>query len=215
MNRANKDDDHAEGPSGVESEGTAEAEAIADRLRADRPWLARRGIELTQWGRDHASGKVKDYLSHYDDAARQVLPAGDDERERRQERDQRREQAAADSRGGVADDSDSQDHRTRCDLAQGHRIEELRPRHPVVGDDRVVLHQRDDHEAAPEGQGAYLDRYPGQRADAASGDRWPGDRRASQVTPGQSRARQSRPDESRSAVRQPGEKRQRAERSPG
>jgi hypothetical protein len=73
MSRANKDDDHAEGPSGVESEGTAEAEAIADRLRADRPWLARRGIELTQWGRDHASGKVKVYLSHYDDAARQVL----------------------------------------------------------------------------------------------------------------------------------------------
>jgi hypothetical protein len=35
--------------------------------------LARRGIELTQWGRDHASGKVKGYLSHYDDAARQVL----------------------------------------------------------------------------------------------------------------------------------------------
>lgn len=73
MSRADKDDDHAEGPSGVESEGTAETEAIADRLSADRPWLARRGIELTQWGPDPASGKVKVYLAQYDDAARQVL----------------------------------------------------------------------------------------------------------------------------------------------
>jgi hypothetical protein len=40
---------------------------------AERAWLACRGIELTQWGRDHASRKVKVYLSHYDDAARQVL----------------------------------------------------------------------------------------------------------------------------------------------
>ena len=73
MSRDSKNDDHAEGSPGLESAGTAEADPIADRLRPDRPWLARRGIELTQWGRDHASGKVKVYLSHYDDAARQVL----------------------------------------------------------------------------------------------------------------------------------------------
>jgi hypothetical protein len=57
----------------VESEDAAETGAITDRLRADRAWLARRGIELIQWGPDPASGKVKVYLSHYDDAARQVL----------------------------------------------------------------------------------------------------------------------------------------------
>jgi hypothetical protein len=73
MSRDSKDDDHARGPSELESEGTAETGAIADRLRADRPWLARHGIELTQWGPDPASGKVKIYLAHYDDAARQVL----------------------------------------------------------------------------------------------------------------------------------------------
>jgi hypothetical protein len=73
MSRDNKDDDHAEGPAGVESEGTAETGAIAARLDADWAWLARHGIELTQWGPDPASGKVKVYLAHYDDAARQVL----------------------------------------------------------------------------------------------------------------------------------------------
>ena len=49
---------------------------------------------------------------------------------------------------GVADDGDGQHHRAGSYLAQGNRIEELRPGHPVIrGDDRV-LHQRDDHEAA-------------------------------------------------------------------
>jgi hypothetical protein len=73
MSRDNKDDDHAERSPGLEHEAIAETGAIADRLRADRPWLARHGIELTQWGPDPASGKVKVYLAHYDDAARQVL----------------------------------------------------------------------------------------------------------------------------------------------
>jgi hypothetical protein len=43
------------------------------RLAADRRWLAEQGAELSQWGPDQASGKVRVYLAHYSDEARQVL----------------------------------------------------------------------------------------------------------------------------------------------
>lgn len=47
--------------------------AIIERLRRDREWLAGQGIDLTQYGPDPESGKVKVYLARYSDDARQAL----------------------------------------------------------------------------------------------------------------------------------------------
>jgi hypothetical protein len=46
---------------------------VCARLRADRTWLVAQGIELTQFGPDTESGKVRVYLARYSDAARQLL----------------------------------------------------------------------------------------------------------------------------------------------
>jgi hypothetical protein len=43
------------------------------QLSADTVWLAEHGAELSQWGPDHASGKVRVYLARYSEEARQVL----------------------------------------------------------------------------------------------------------------------------------------------
>ena len=47
--------------------------AIMERLHADFEWLAERGIQLSQYGPDPVSGKVRVYLAHYSDDARQML----------------------------------------------------------------------------------------------------------------------------------------------
>lgn len=44
-----------------------------ERLRRDREWLADQGVELSQFGPDAESGRVKIYLTHYSDEARQLL----------------------------------------------------------------------------------------------------------------------------------------------
>ncbi len=44
-----------------------------ERLRADQDWLGGQGIQLSQWGPDPDSGKVRVYLAHFSEAARQLL----------------------------------------------------------------------------------------------------------------------------------------------
>jgi hypothetical protein len=46
---------------------------ITGRIGLDERALAREGVELTQWGPDPCSGKVKIYLTHYSRAAARVL----------------------------------------------------------------------------------------------------------------------------------------------
>jgi hypothetical protein len=46
---------------------------ITARIRADQEWLARHGVELTSYGPDPASDKVRIHLTTYSDAARDVL----------------------------------------------------------------------------------------------------------------------------------------------
>src|SRR5215472_7848062 len=72
-------------------------------------------------------------------AADQVEPAAaeQDERKRGTERDHRGEDPADEAGRGVADDGDGLDHWAGGDLAQGDRVEELGPGHPVVMADRV------------------------------------------------------------------------------
>lgn len=55
------------------SSSAAEHEAIMERLNADHDWLASQGVELSQWGPDPDSGKVRVYLAHFTEAARQLL----------------------------------------------------------------------------------------------------------------------------------------------
>jgi hypothetical protein len=55
--------------------GAPGAAATMARLNADRDWLAARGIELTQYGPDPGSGKVRVYLARYTEEARQLLDA--------------------------------------------------------------------------------------------------------------------------------------------
>jgi len=86
----------------------------------------------------------------------------EDERERRQERDDGSEQGAGETVGGVADGGDRRDDGTGGDLAERHGVEEAGVGHPVVGVDRVALHQGDDHEAAAEGERTDLERGPGE-----------------------------------------------------
>jgi hypothetical protein len=52
---------------------SAKYTAIMERLRADRGWLAEQGVQLSQWGPDPGSGKVRVYLAHYNEDARRVL----------------------------------------------------------------------------------------------------------------------------------------------
>ena len=66
----------------------------------------------------------------------------------------------ADERDGVRD-------RAGRELPEGDGVEELGLGHPAVPVDRVVLHQRDDHEAAAERQRADLERRPGERRRAS------------------------------------------------
>ena len=60
------------GMSESSSESATQA-AIKERLSADWQWLAERGVRLSQWGPDPVSGKVRVYLVHYSEDARQVL----------------------------------------------------------------------------------------------------------------------------------------------
>ena len=55
------------------SSESARHATIKARLSADWEWLAERGIRLSQWGPDPASGNVRVYLQCYSDEARQVL----------------------------------------------------------------------------------------------------------------------------------------------
>jgi len=55
--------------------GSAANKRITNQIFADQKDLAARGIELTQWGPDPVSGKVKVYLTHYSNAARRALTA--------------------------------------------------------------------------------------------------------------------------------------------
>ncbi len=43
------------------------------RLSADLDWLAGQGVQLTQWGPDPASGKVRVYVARLSEAGRQLL----------------------------------------------------------------------------------------------------------------------------------------------
>jgi hypothetical protein len=43
------------------------------RLSADREWLAGHGIQLSQFGPDPVSGKVRVYLAHFTELGRDLL----------------------------------------------------------------------------------------------------------------------------------------------
>ncbi len=58
---------------GLAGWGSRAAKALSGRILADQKSLAREGVELTQWGPDAATGKVKVYLTHYSAAARRAL----------------------------------------------------------------------------------------------------------------------------------------------
>lgn len=55
--------------------GSAINKSITERIDADARSLARQGVELTEWGPDWCSGKVKVYLNHYSRAAARILTA--------------------------------------------------------------------------------------------------------------------------------------------
>jgi hypothetical protein len=50
-------------------------QSVTNRIDTDGASLATQGVQLTEWGPDPASGKVKIYLTHYTDAARLALQA--------------------------------------------------------------------------------------------------------------------------------------------
>jgi hypothetical protein len=50
-----------------------ENQATMARLRADQDWLTRQGVQLSQWGPDPVSDKVKVYLAHFTEDARDLL----------------------------------------------------------------------------------------------------------------------------------------------
>ena len=54
---------------------SARNKALSKRIFNDRRYLARHGIQLTQWGPDSRSGKTKIYLTHYTPAAARALYA--------------------------------------------------------------------------------------------------------------------------------------------
>ncbi len=97
----------------------------------------------------------------------EVAASEDDEEERRGEGNRGREQRPADTCRRVADGRHRVGDRAWCDLPQRDGVQELRIRHPVVAVDGVVLHERDDHEAASVGERADLERDPGEREEAA------------------------------------------------
>jgi hypothetical protein len=52
---------------------SAEHRALMDRLGADREWLAGHDIQLSQFGPDPVSGKVRVYLAHFTEFGRDLL----------------------------------------------------------------------------------------------------------------------------------------------
>jgi hypothetical protein len=52
---------------------SAEHRAIMDRLRADLYWLAGHGVQLSQWGPDSVSDKVRIYLVCFTESGRDLL----------------------------------------------------------------------------------------------------------------------------------------------
>ena len=53
--------------------GASRNPEVMRQLSADRLWLAEHGAELSQWGPDLASGKVRVFLARYSEESRQVL----------------------------------------------------------------------------------------------------------------------------------------------
>jgi glutamate---cysteine ligase / carboxylate-amine ligase len=104
------------------------------------------------------------------------VPAADEhEQERGAESDSCREQRPADPRRRVADGRDGEGDRTGRDLPERDGVQELPARQPVVVGHGVVLHQRDDHEAAAVRECAGLEGDPGECRQAAHGNRDGGD----------------------------------------
>jgi hypothetical protein len=58
---------------GLAGWGSAASKRVTGQIFAARTSLAARGIELTRWGPDPATGKVKVYLTRYTSAARRAL----------------------------------------------------------------------------------------------------------------------------------------------
>jgi hypothetical protein len=52
---------------------SAEHRALMDRLSADREWLAGHDIQLSQFGPDPVSGKVRVCLAHFTEFGRDLL----------------------------------------------------------------------------------------------------------------------------------------------
>src|SRR6266568_1549785 len=59
----------------LEGWGSSQTKQITSRIGFDQRVLAREGVQLTQWGPDACSGKVKVYLTHFSLAAARVLVA--------------------------------------------------------------------------------------------------------------------------------------------
>jgi hypothetical protein len=54
---------------------SARNQAMSQHITSDQPRLRRQGIQLTEWGPDSRSGKIKIYLTHYTPAAAHSLHA--------------------------------------------------------------------------------------------------------------------------------------------
>ncbi len=104
-------------------------------------------------------------------SALEASSPSENEDERWRERDDCGQQTARNACRGVADNGDGLHDGTRRDLAERYRVEKLATRHPVVLLDGVVLHQRDDDEAAAVGERPDLERDPNEREDTAAGRR--------------------------------------------
>jgi hypothetical protein len=50
-----------------------DSDEVCERLRRDLSWLAEHGVEVTQFGPDHMTGKVRIYLARYSAQAHRVL----------------------------------------------------------------------------------------------------------------------------------------------
>jgi hypothetical protein len=82
--------------------------------------------------------------------------APQDEEERGAEGAERGEEPGADAAGCVADHGHRLDDRSRGELPQCQRGEELAGAHPVIGVHRIVLHERDGDESLAVGEGTSL-----------------------------------------------------------
>ena len=112
--------------------------------RARRPAARRpRGSRRRRPGRRRRGTRARRLSRSRPNAA----AAEPDRQERRRERDRGREQRPAEPRR-LADERDRMGDRAGRELPEGDRVEELGLGHPAVAVDRVLLHQRDDHEAA-------------------------------------------------------------------